>query len=248
MKSHQIALEPYLSTFKDLLLKNDVRKKTVELIVEVSVYLDEKLFKELETFLINHLRLKSGDTASFMGCLVQSIERNLEKTKVLGFNKVLTELVSLLLQFTKHEDLLEQTLMCLKTCVDFGVISFDESEPIITKSLEMLEYDPHFNDESDIEDDQSEISGFSDADEDESFKVRKQAAKVLQSVTEAYPQNIVRIYDLIGLKLVKIFNDRSVQVRVDVLNSFLVLVEGLGKVVLETDTRKKRRIGRGIYF
>lgn len=128
------------------------------------------------------------------------------------------------------------------------VIAFEECEAIITKSVEMLDYDPHFNYESDIEDDQSEISGFSDADEDESFKVRKQAAKVLQSVIEAYPQNILTIYELIGMKLVKKFYDRTIPVRIDVLNCFLALVEACGKIVTETDSRKKRRIDRGFNF
>lgn len=117
MKKHKIALEPYLSTFKDLLLKSDVRKKSVELVVEISTYLDDKMFNELERFLIDRLRRKSGDTGSILSCLVQITERNLEKTKVFQLNKVLNELVSLLIQFTKDEDLLEPTLVGLKTCV-----------------------------------------------------------------------------------------------------------------------------------
>ena len=108
---------------------------------------------------------------------------------------------------------------------------------IIESSLNFIDYDPNYNDdEMELDDDEfdedlDEEDNFSD-DDDLSWKVRRAAAKLLQSIM-LLPHVFEPNYQKMISILIKRFTDRQENVRLDIMQTFISLLELTNSYTLE---------------
>jgi cullin-associated NEDD8-dissociated protein 1 len=70
----------------------------------------------------------------------------------------------------------------------------------------------------------SEYRDYSDDDDDVSWKVRRSASKVLAALIETRHDLLSQIYQTVAPALISRFKEREESVRVDVLQTFIVLL------------------------
>ena len=116
-------------------------------------------------------------------------------------------------------------------------------EEVFKKTAEFIVYDPNFNygdsDDEDMdaggsEEDDDDYSNFGDEDDDTSWKVRRAAAKVLNSIIVSRPDALKGLYVKIQELLQKRFQERVESVRLDVLEAYKSLLEA---TVLSQDNK-----------
>lgn len=140
-------------------------------------------------------------------------------------------LIDSTLSFAKvdDDDLKENCLQALEILVQSS-ISSATLESVINLALEMIKYDPNYDDdeeEMDVDEEEEEEETYSD-DDDMSYKVRRAAAKVLSSVVSNQPQTIPLLYERVTPVLIQRFNERQETVRIDVINTLITLVKCTG--------------------
>lgn len=104
---------------------------------------------------------------------------------------------------------------------------------IMTRALELVKYDPNYVDDSDddvdMEDDEfDDDDDFDDAysdDEDDSWKIRRSSAKVLQALISTRQDLIVSFYKTAAPTLVSRFSEREESVRLEVLAAVEALLK-----------------------
>ncbi|GAA0140085.1 ubiquitin-protein ligase [Lithospermum erythrorhizon] len=112
-------------------------------------------------------------------------------------------------------------------------------DQILHLNLEFLSYDPNFTDnmeedtdneypEEEEEDDES-ADEYTD-DEDISWKVRRAAAKCLAALIVSRPEMLFKLYEEACPKLIDRFKEREENVKMDVFNTFIELLQQTGNV------------------
>lgn len=106
---------------------------------------------------------------------------------------------------------------------------------ILARALELVKYDPNYvdddddedvdmDDEFDDDDDEFDNDAYSD-DEDDSWKIRRSSAKVLQALIGTRPDLLLDFYKVAGPTLVARFSEREESVRLEILAAFETLLK-----------------------
>ncbi|CAK9779690.1 unnamed protein product [Cutaneotrichosporon oleaginosum] len=107
--------------------------------------------------------------------------------------------------------------------------------PILNRCMELVKYDPNYVDFDDDEDVDMDDDAFDDDedefdqgeytdDEDDSWKVRRGAAKVLEALINTRSDLLAEFYRIVALPLIARFNEREESVRLEVLEAFEALL------------------------
>lgn len=108
--------------------------------------------------------------------------------------------------------------------------------PILNRSLELVKYDPNYvefdDDDDDVDmdddafdddDDEFDQGEYTD-DEDDSWKIRRGAAKVLEVLINTRSDLLADFYRIAALPLIARFSEREESVRLEVLEAFEALL------------------------
>ncbi|KAI8899213.1 armadillo-type protein [Globomyces pollinis-pini] len=232
-----------------------VRKRTITCVGMFTTMLSPELFTLTSNSLIDDLKTKANaedyqKLLTTLSCLSTICQVNPE-----AMAPIVDDLIQLSLSYSKFDDddLKDQCLQSLDSFLQFSPRIENIISPIIELALELVKYDPNYDDDDDeVEDmdvDEEEDDGdeeeYSD-DEDVSWKVRRAASKLLSSIVKKFPVVLPEYYKLVMPLLIKRFNEREESVRVDIIQCVGTIVEETGKTSrLDTSTlyheSKKRK-------
>ncbi|KAL9263206.1 Cullin-associated NEDD8-dissociated protein 1-like protein, partial [Drosera capensis] len=114
-------------------------------------------------------------------------------------------------------------------------------DQILYLALEFLSYDPNFtdnmeedtDDQSYDEDEDDESANEYTDDEDVSWKVRRAAAKCLTGFIVSRPEMLMKLYEEACPNLIERFKEREENVKMDVFNTFIELLQQTDNVTKE---------------
>ncbi|KAJ3084208.1 Cullin-associated NEDD8-dissociated protein 1 [Quaeritorhiza haematococci] len=234
-----------------------VRKRTTIAIGNLVTNTPDDLFGELVKKVIVEMKEKEQSKdyeklRTLIGCVA-----SLSRYSSHRLGQYLTELLPLVLKYASFEDdeLMENCLQCLES---FVLRCPTEITPhiqsVIALALQHIKYDPNYDDGEDDEDDM-DVDGSpkggddddddADADEEDeeeedddevdysddddvSWKVRRASSKLLASIIGTRSELLGEVYKTVAPVLIGRFKEREESVRVDVFNTFVVLVRQTG--------------------
>ncbi|XP_048426960.1 cullin-associated NEDD8-dissociated protein 1 isoform X3 [Pyrus x bretschneideri] len=242
---HELLLSALLSQLS--YNQASVRKKTVSCIASLASSLSDDLLAKVTAEVVQKLRNK-GTKSEMTRTNIQMIGA-LSRAVGYRFGPHLADTVPVLINYCtsaseNDEELREYSLQALESfllrCPRDISPYCDE---ILHLNLEYLSYDPNFTDnmEEDTDDETHEeeedeyvcLSGsateYTD-DEDVSWKVRRAAAKCLSALIVSRPEMLSKLYGEACPKLIDRFREREENVKMDVFNTFIELLQQTGNV------------------
>ncbi|KAG9130378.1 hypothetical protein Leryth_004258 [Lithospermum erythrorhizon] len=233
-----MALLPQLSSNQA-----SVRKKTVSCIASLASSLSDDLLAKATVEVVRLLKNKDSKpdltrtNIQMIGALSRAVGYR--------FGPHLGDTVPVLVNYCtsaseNDEELREYSLQALESFLlrcprDISYYC----DQILHLNLEFLSYDPNFTDnmeedtdneypEEEEEDDES-ADEYTD-DEDISWKVRRAAAKCLAALIVSRPEMLFKLYEEACPKLIDRFKEREENVKMDVFNTFIELLQQTGNV------------------
>ncbi|XP_039137910.1 cullin-associated NEDD8-dissociated protein 1 [Dioscorea cayenensis subsp. rotundata] len=219
-----------------------VRKKSISCIASLASSLSDDLLAKATVEVVQLLKNKKVK-ADMTRTNIQMIGA-LSRAVGYRFGPHLSETVPLLISYCKSasetdEELREHSLQALESFLlrcprDIGTYCDD----ILSVTLEYLSYDPNFTDnmEEDTdnegheeEEDDESANEYTD-DEDNSWKVRRAAAKCLAAIIVSRPEMLSEMYKEACSKLIDRFREREENVKMDVFSTFIELLHQTGNV------------------
>ncbi|KAI8987133.1 armadillo-type protein [Pilobolus umbonatus] len=220
-----------------------VRKRASVAIGYLVVHINDDLFNQLFEYLMSGLRNKSNSNDKIRTLIQCSGVLSRYSTARLG--KHLPALIKIIIEYTlgaDEDDELRE--ICLQAMESFILRCPTEISPFIdeigTIALSMIKYDPNFAEEDDEEsgeemdeeedneeeedDEYDDIVDYSDDDDDMSWKVRRSASKVLAAIIETRSDLLQQMYKTVAPVLISRFKEREESVRVDILQTFIILL------------------------
>ncbi|RUS33043.1 hypothetical protein BC938DRAFT_473352 [Jimgerdemannia flammicorona] len=219
-----------------------VRKRTTVAIGNLVMHTNDELFDELVKRLLVELN-KSADSKEMLRTLIQCVGA-LSRFSAPRLGAYLSQILPLVIKYTKTDDDDELRENCLQALESFVLRCPTEMTPYITQivqlSLEYLKYDPNYADDeeeeegdegeneameqdNDEEDEDEDADDYSD-DDDISWKVRRSASKTLSAIIGTRGELLSQLYHQVAPALIGRFKEREESVRVDVLQTFIVLL------------------------
>ncbi|CAM0135355.1 unnamed protein product [Umbelopsis sp. WA50703] len=218
-----------------------VRKRTTVTIGHLVAHINEQQFESLVGFLLEKFEQYQG-SSDRLRTLVQT-------TGVLSASRLgshIPQFLPIIITHVSAEDADDELKeICFQSLESFVIRCPTEISPfvdrIVNLALQYLKYDPNYaadddddeaedeemqeDDDGDIEDeDDDEIEDYSDDDDDVSWKVRRSASKVLAAVIETRHDLLSQLYQTVAPALINRFKEREESVRIDVLQTFIVLL------------------------
>lgn len=222
--------------------KSIIQKRAILCLAALSVHSSDDLFSKLVRYIIDGIK-KEEEGGEKLKTYIQCCSA-ISKNAGYRLGKYLKEIVPLLVKsadyIAENEEVRENIMQAfdsfLQTCPDESKEFLDY---FVILAKEYLEYDPNYSYDSsgdekeEIETDQNEgeeegeEGGFSD-DDDISWKVRKAAAKCLNTLIKTRPEFLASAYnDLCSTEdhtLVSRFKEREEGVKIDVFEVFISLL------------------------
>jgi len=211
-----------------------VRKRAILAISYLVGSCNTVLFMELLEFLLVELRKKSNNSLNktYIQCLA-SISR--QAGHKVGEN--LAHIVPLVVHYcqSKDEELVEYSLQALEAFVKRCPTEISKYiKQIIDICLNFIAYDPNYNydeDEDDanaMEDDGSEEENDQDDysdDDDVSWKIRRAAAKCLESIISTRHELLQIFYTEVSPVLISRFKEREETVKCDIFSVYIAILQ-----------------------
>ncbi|KAJ3052397.1 Cullin-associated NEDD8-dissociated protein 1 [Rhizophlyctis rosea] len=219
-----------------------IRKRTTVAIGSLVAHTSDELFAALIKDLLAELRAKEqredwDRLRTHVGCLATVCSPR--------FGPHLNEFLPLVVRFTVVEENDELREYCLNALESFVLRCPKEIgehiKSVVDLAIEYVKYDPNYDagdgdegmevdaEEDDDDFDDADDIGYSD-DDDMSWKVRRASSKLLSSVISTRSEILVDLLDQVAPVLVNRFKEREESVRVDILNTFIVLIQRTGRV------------------
>ncbi|XP_075430782.1 cullin-associated NEDD8-dissociated protein 1-like isoform X3 [Ascaphus truei] len=210
-----------------------VRKRAVLALGYLVQTCSGNLFTELVEHLVAELRKNesTSTTRTYIQCVATV---SWQAGHRLGPH--LERIVPLVVRFCKVEDdeLQEQCFQALKSFIKRCPKEISEHVPTVTElCLKYIAYDPNYNYDSEEEDEevmemeseeeQESDDEYSD-DDDMSWKVRRSAAKCLESLISARPDLLLELYHTAAPALVLRFKEREENVKADIFSAYIALL------------------------
>eukprot|EP00195_Chlamydomonas_chlamydogama_P007020 CAMPEP_0202892974 /NCGR_PEP_ID=MMETSP1392-20130828/2632_1 /ASSEMBLY_ACC=CAM_ASM_000868 /TAXON_ID=225041 /ORGANISM="Chlamydomonas chlamydogama, Strain SAG 11-48b" /LENGTH=1235 /DNA_ID=CAMNT_0049577131 /DNA_START=157 /DNA_END=3864 /DNA_ORIENTATION=- len=220
-----------------------LRKRALQGLAAVSVYLADELLDQVITQLLGKLQQK-GLKADIARTYIQSIGQ-ISRAVGYRFGRHLSTAVPLVMSYCDNaaegdDELREYSLQALES---FVMRCPHDSRPLLDALLKAvlkyIKYDPNLAD--DMEEDEEEEGGDEEEDEDNgsedqysddedmSWKVRRAAAKCLSAAVSAYPDALPELYRRSAEPLIARFREREENVLVDVFAAFIELCHQVGQ-------------------
>ncbi|RCH96938.1 Cullin-associated NEDD8-dissociated protein 1 [Rhizopus azygosporus] len=219
-----------------------IRKRATVAIGYLVIHTNDSLFHQLVTYLLEGLQsnTQAGDKQrTFVQCAGV-----LSRYSAVRLGKQLNAFVPIIIACTKKSDDDDELReICLQALESFVYRCPTEASPfvneIIQLALEYIKYDPNFaggdDDEDEFEaededmdadedDEFDDIAGYSDDDDDMSWKVRRSSSKLLCAIIETRLDMLQQMYELVAPVLISRFKEREDTVRIDVLQTFIALL------------------------
>ncbi|CAJ1379573.1 unnamed protein product [Effrenium voratum] len=220
--------------------KTSLRKKVIACIGALSAVLADRQLDTLMRTLLGDVRSAGTktDKQKYIQC-ISTVSRHV------GFRigQHLKEIAPLFLQIVNQatqEDVSmdgdnekdhEVVENCLNAFECFVLRSSKEMAPHLDELcgviLNLISYDPNFYDSSDAQDavmeefEEFDEDGLVDSDDDDnSWKVRRAALKVLEAMVKGLPDRLDEIYTKFAQPLINRFNEREESVKLDVFTTF----------------------------
>ncbi|KAI5347316.1 hypothetical protein PRUPE_2G322700 [Prunus persica] len=237
---HELLLGALLSQLSST--QAGVRKKTVSCIASLASSLSDDLLAKATVEVVQNLRNKSSKS-EMTRTNIQMIGA-LSRAVGYRFGPHLSDTVPVLINYCtsaseNDEELREYSLQALESFLlrcPRDISSY--CDEILHLNLEYLSYDPNFTDnmEEDTDDetheeeeDDESATEYTD-DEDVSWKVRRAAAKCLAALIVSRPEMLSKLYEEACPKLIDRFKEREENVKMDVFNTFIELLQQTGNV------------------
>ncbi|CAL9008989.1 unnamed protein product [Prunus brigantina] len=237
---HELLLGALLSQLSST--QASVRKKTVSCIASLASSLSDDLLAKATVEVVQNLRNKSSKS-EMTRTNIQMIGA-LSRAVGYRFGPHLSDTVPVLINYCtsaseNDEELREYSLQALESFLlrcPRDISSY--CDEILHLNLEYLSYDPNFTDnmEEDTDDetheeeeDDESATEYTD-DEDVSWKVRRAAAKCLAALIVSRPEMLSKLYEEACPKLIDRFKEREENVKMDVFNTFIELLQQTGNV------------------
>lgn len=234
-----------LNLLKSKQYKSSLRKKVIACIGALSSVLADRQLDSLMRTLLADVRQAStkAEKQKYIQC-ISTVSRNV------GFRigQHLRDIAPLFLQIVnqatqddvemdgdneKDHEVVEN---CLNAFESFVLRCSKEVAPhldeLYTVILSLIAYDPNFYDTGDNEDsnmdeeDEFDDDGLADSDDDDnSWKVRRAALKVLAAMVKGLPDKLADIYSTFAAPLIQRFQEREESVKLDVFHTFSEMVQ-----------------------
>eukprot|EP00440_Ansanella_granifera_P031831 gb/GFBE01034542.1/.p1 GENE.gb/GFBE01034542.1/~~gb/GFBE01034542.1/.p1 ORF type:complete len:1280 (+),score=324.01 gb/GFBE01034542.1/:1-3840(+) len=226
--------------------KSSLRKKVISCIGALSAVLADRQLDTLMRTLLSDVRSAStkAEKQKYIQC-ISTVSRNV------GFRigQHLKEIAPLFLQIVNQatqEDVSmdgdnekdhEVVENCLNAFECFVLRCSKEVAPHLDELccviLNLISYDPNFYDSGDNQDaamddgfDEFDDDGLVDSDDDDnSWKVRRAALKVLEAMVKGLPDRLDEIYTKFAQPLITRFNEREESVKLDVFSTFAEMAQ-----------------------
>mmetsp|Transcript_3606 Transcript_3606/g.5600 ORF Transcript_3606/g.5600 Transcript_3606/m.5600 type:complete len:1280 (-) Transcript_3606:211-4050(-) len=226
--------------------KTSLRKKVISCIGALSTVLADRQLDSLMRTLLSDVRAATtkAEKQKYIQC-ISTVSRNV------GFRigQHLKEIAPLFLQITnqateqdvsmdgdneKDHEVVENCLNAFECfvlrCSKEIAPNLDELYVVI---LRLIAYDPNFYDSGDNQDstmddgfDEFDDDGLVDSDDDDnSWKVRRAALKVLEAMVKGLPDRLDEIYVKFAQPLISRFNEREESVKLDVFATFAEMAQ-----------------------
>ncbi|KAJ3020912.1 Cullin-associated NEDD8-dissociated protein 1 [Thoreauomyces humboldtii] len=222
------------------------RKRATGAIGHLVSNLPDDLFDDLVENILSELTQRTGSSdydklRTYIGCLATLSRHNAHR-----FGQHLDKALPLVFELVQSSDD-ELRENCLHALDSFVLRCPTEMTPYIAKvtamSLTYIKHDPNFQYEEDDEPMEADTEGDDgeeeDAEEEEyeedysdeddvSWKVRKASSKLLASIIGTRSDVLQDLLNMVAPVLIERFKEREESVRVDILNTFEVLVRQTG--------------------
>ena len=236
-------LHPKLLKCLLLLIVNErpvVRKRSILLMTAFASLTTPELFNNLAAELMKLLNtVKEDKIETILNslsqlCNVDSVKMKLYVTQIGAKTMQLVEI--------ENDTVKEASLNTFEVLIKLDMLQEDQLQSVLKLSLDLLKYDPNYNEDADMEDDDMSQGSFeeeSDA-EDESWKVRRASAKLLAEIASKGVNE--HLYSNLAVPLMDRFNERVEIVRIDILCAFGALVKGINSNFGEHLTKRRKLI------
>ncbi|KAL1924349.1 uncharacterized protein VTP21DRAFT_7384 [Calcarisporiella thermophila] len=213
-----------------------VRKRAIVAIGNLVSHTNDELFYQLVEKLFSEFN--TSNDRDKLKSLIQCVG-TLSRSSAQRLGKHLVNFLQLVFKYSKEEDD-ELREYCLQTLEAFVLKCPTEITPyidnIIDLCLEYLKYDPNYADEDenededdvmedDAEDTDEEVDEDYSDDDDISWKLRRASSKVLAAVIGTRHELLPQLYQTVAPALINRFKEREESVRVDILQTFIVLLQ-----------------------
>ncbi|CAO3683491.1 unnamed protein product [Umbelopsis vinacea] len=217
-----------------------VRKRTTVTIGHLVAHISEQQFESLVKFLLEKFG-QSQISSDRLRTLVQTTGV-LSRYSATRLGAHIPQFLPIIITHASSENADDELReICFQSLESFVIRCPTEITPFVDRIIDLaltyLKYDPNYaaddedesedeemqdEDEAEVEDD--EIEDYSDDDDDVSWKVRRSASKVLAALIETRHDLLSQIYQTVAPALISRFKEREESVRVDVLQTFIVLL------------------------
>ncbi|KAJ1338941.1 hypothetical protein BSLG_006576 [Batrachochytrium salamandrivorans] len=217
-----------------------IRKRVIIAIGSLVLHLADDLFDSLLKQIISDIVLKSENSSASPNLQkLQSLiscSATISRASPSRFSPFLPEILQLVLKNATLDDtdLREQCIQAVESFIICNPSSVKQQMPEIIKLvLEYIKYDPNYlvedddNEEIGDEEEDEEVDdeeNYSD-DDDVSWKVRRSSAKLLSSLISTCPDLLLKSYSDVAVGLIRRFSEREESVRIDILNTFITLLQ-----------------------
>ncbi|BEI79879.1 hypothetical protein CcaverHIS002_0104080 [Cutaneotrichosporon cavernicola] len=180
---------------------------------------------------------KGGDSAKAWVAAVAGLAKTPSSPEVGGLvANGLAEIIMKQTQDLEDTDAVEGALTALEVLLSRCPKEMSTAvSPILVRSLELVKYDPNYVDFDDNDDVDMDDDAFDDDDdefdqgeytddEDDSWKIRRGAAKVLEALINTRSDLLAEFYRIAALPLIARFSEREESVRLEVLEAFEALL------------------------
>jgi len=220
-----------------------VRKRTTVTIGHLVAHISEQQFESLVEFLLQRFS-QSQDSSDRLRTLVQTTGV-LSRYSASRLGAHIPQFLPIIIAHASSEDADDELReICFQSLETFVIRCPTEITPFVDRIIDLaltyLKYDPNYaaddddetedeemqdeDDDEEAEEDDDEIEDYSDDDDDVSWKVRRSASKVLAALIETRHDLLSQIYQTVAPALISRFKEREESVRVDVLQTFIVLL------------------------
>jgi cullin-associated NEDD8-dissociated protein 1 len=210
-----------------------VRKRTIVALSYLLTTCSNEAYNEVITHLLNGLEKPQSPATvrTYIQCFAAICRQ--AGHRLMHIDRVM----QLLTQYSQRDDD-ELREFCLQACEAFVTRCPDAIKPhipsIIQLCLTYITYDPNYNYEADdgdtgfqmeTEDDDEEGSEEYSDDDDMSWKVRRSAAKCLESVISTRVELLEQFYTTLSPALIARFKEREENVKSDIFHAYIALLK-----------------------
>ncbi|KAF7493771.1 Cullin-associated Nedd8-dissociated protein 1 [Sarcoptes scabiei] len=241
------SLIPHLKT-----QRNSISKRAINCLAGITITCDDKIFKEIIDHVIGELDrpLSTNQAKVFLNCLTSICKHSGGRIR-----SYVDTIVTLNKKFidTQDDELIEACLLMFEIFVRRCPQEMNSHlSKVIAVCIKYISYDPNYNyddnndedmemdndvDEYNAEDDYEE---FSDED-DMSWKVRRAAAKTLETIILNRLDLLEDFYRVISPIIIQQFKEREENVKVDIFNTYISLLRQTKALVVNSENNEKFR-------